>query len=70
MKPGKIFFLLIILAGFFGLLASCQKNDVLNSDPQLKLNFSNDSVIFDTVFTSLGSATRRLMVSTFTEIFK
>ena len=28
----------------------------------MKLTFSNDSVIFDTVFTSLGSATHRLMV--------
>jgi hypothetical protein len=43
-------------------LNSCKKKDVVSSDPALKLSFSNDSVIFDTVFTTLGSATHRLMV--------
>ncbi len=42
-------------------MSSCKK-DILNNDPSLKLTFSADSVIFDTVFTTLGSATRRLMV--------
>lgn len=41
---------------------SCRKPVVVSDDPSLELSFSNDSVIFDTVFTSLGSATRRLMV--------
>lgn len=44
------------------LLSACRKKDVLNNDPSLKLEFSNDSIIFDTVFTSLGSATKRLMI--------
>ncbi len=54
----------LILSAFSMLLvwtSSCKK-DILNDDPSLKLTFSNDSVIFDTVFTSLGSATHRLMV--------
>jgi hypothetical protein len=41
--------------------SACQK-DFINTSPNAKLAFSNDSIIFDTVFTSLGSATHRLMV--------
>lgn len=41
---------------------SCRKDRVIDNNPSLKLSFSNDTVIFDTVFTSLGSATQRLMV--------
>jgi hypothetical protein len=41
---------------------SCRKPVIVNEDPSLKLEFSNDSIIFDTVFTSLGSTTHRLMV--------
>lgn len=41
--------------------SSCKK-DIFDDNPSIKLSFSNDSVIFDTVFTSLGSATHRLMV--------
>jgi hypothetical protein len=41
--------------------SSCRK-EIINTSPDIKLAFSNDSVIFDTVFTSLGSATHRLMV--------
>ncbi len=41
---------------------SCRKPVNVSDDPSIKLTFSNDSIIFDTVFTSLGSTTRRLMV--------
>ncbi|MBN2638030.1 MAG: hypothetical protein JXR65_02955 [Bacteroidales bacterium] len=58
LKP--LLFLSVALLIVF--VASCQKNEIINSDPSLKLNFSNDSVLFDTVFTSLGSATKQLMV--------
>lgn len=54
------------LALFFivGLLtfSACQKKDIINHSSSMKLAFSNDSIIFDTVFTTLGSATRRLMI--------
>ncbi len=55
-------FLLLAFVGLCGLMASCQKNDMWNTDPSLHLGFSNDSIIFDTVFTTLGSATHALMV--------
>ena len=48
---------LFLLAGY-----SCKKNSTINPDSGLKLKFSADTVIFDTVFTSLGSATYELMV--------
>jgi hypothetical protein len=56
------FFLLIILlwcAGMF--LNSCRK-DVFNTDPSFTLSFSRDTVMFDTVFTTQGSAVRRFRV--------
>ncbi len=43
------------------LLSACQKEKI-DTNPNVRLSFSNDSIIFDTVFTSLGSATHRLMV--------
>jgi hypothetical protein len=42
-------------------LPSCRK-DNFSSDPGLKLSFSTDTVLFDTVFTTVGSATRILKV--------
>ncbi len=54
-----LFALLIFIIAF---AFSCQKKDVISDDSSLKLEFSNDSIIFDTVFTSLGSATHRLMI--------
>ncbi len=47
----------------FGMIAfSCRKDDIVSTDPDIKLSFSTDSVVFDTVFTSIGSITKRLMV--------
>ncbi|PLX13253.1 MAG: hypothetical protein C0598_04095, partial [Marinilabiliales bacterium] len=52
----------LLLLSLVGIIYSCQKKDVISDDTSLKLEFSNDSIIFDTVFTSLGSATHRLMI--------
>ncbi len=43
------------------LLAGCQEYRV-STDPTLRLAFSTDTLSFDTVFTGIGSATRRVMV--------
>ena len=40
---------------------SCQKEQI-NTDPDAKLEFSQDTVFFDTVFTSLGSITQSFTV--------
>ena len=41
---------------------SCRKDDKISDNPSFKLEFSADSVIFDTVFTSIGSVTKQLMI--------
>ena len=52
----KIKNLLLFVAILFS-MASCRK-DVFLTDSSVKLNFSEDTLTFDTVFTSIGSATR------------
>ena len=52
---------LFILLIFVGII-SCRKKDKIDSSPGLMLNFSSDTVFFDTVFTSVGSVTKRLLV--------
>lgn len=42
-------------------LLSCQKDNISYS-PSLNISFSSDTVLFDTVFTTIGSATRHLKV--------
>jgi len=42
--------------------SACRKKNITSNDTSFKLLFSNDSIIFDTVFTSIGSATRQLMI--------
>jgi hypothetical protein len=50
---GILFFIIV-----FSLLFSACKKDELLTDPSAKLDFSTDSVLFDTVFTTLGSTTK------------
>ena len=56
----KRFFLLI--AFVLLLFCACRKENAISTDPHHKLVFSVDTVMFDTVFTSLGSSTHQLMV--------
>lgn len=44
------------------LLVGCRKDENISSDSNLSLSFSTDSVQFDTVFTSLGSTTKRFKI--------
>jgi len=41
---------------------SCNKNDITDTNSTHKLSFSNDTVMFDTVFTSVGSSMQTLMI--------
>lgn len=50
--------ILVILAAF----SACRKENSITTDPSCKLVFSTDTVIFDTVFTTLGSSTHLLKV--------
>lgn len=56
-----VMWIVLIIGGICG-FSSCQKPNPISYDPSLHLEFSNDSIIFDTVFTTLGSATQALMV--------
>ena len=40
---------------------SCKKDQIIN-DSSAKLNFSSDTVLFDTVFTTIGSTTKQIRV--------
>jgi hypothetical protein len=53
--PFLLIFSLVVLA------SSCKKDDIL-TDGSAKLEFSLDTVMFDTVFTSLGSTTKQLII--------
>ncbi|MGC8824190.1 MAG: hypothetical protein ACP5PZ_06295 [Bacteroidales bacterium] len=50
----------ILLLAFL-LVQGCKKEEVL-TDVDHDLHFSNDTVMFDTVFTSIGSATKRIKI--------
>lgn len=52
---------LILLVGFL-IISSCRKEDDFLSDSSAKLGFSSDTIIFDTVFVTVGSTTRFLKV--------
>lgn len=42
-------------------LFACQENTI-SDNPTLQLAFSHDTMLFDTVFTAMGSSTRKIMV--------
>jgi len=53
--------LLVIIFLAIVSISSCEK-DTLLTDPNAKLNFSEDTILFDTVFTSIGSVTKNFRV--------
>ncbi len=53
---------LIVLVAFTCLIIACRKTDDFTTDAGAKLAFSSDTLRFDTVFTSIGSATRYFKV--------
>ena len=57
----KIHITLVLILLVFASQA-CKKEQHISDDPNLKLTFSTDTVMFDTVFTSLGSATHQLRI--------
>jgi hypothetical protein len=51
---------LVLLIIFFG--SACRKGERITTDPNAKLNISNKEVLFDTIFTSVGSITKRIKI--------
>jgi len=60
-------YLLLLLAMLTLSFAACNKDEDITFDPNAKLNFSTDSVLFDTVFTSIGSTVRRFKIFNYNE---
>jgi hypothetical protein len=56
----KLFYFLGV--GFIFLFAQCQKDELISDNPDFKLEFSNDTVLFDTIFNGIGSTTRTFKV--------
>ena len=52
---------LLIFSTLICIMYSCKK-EIINNDVDASLNFSNDTVIFDTTFYSVGSSTKTLIV--------
>ncbi len=45
------------------LTSACRKGERITSDPNAKLNIANQEVLFDTIFTSVGSTTKRIKIT-------
>jgi len=55
-------YLLWLFVSVLILFSSCRKKDQIDTDPSMMLEFSTDTVFFDTVFATVGSVTQRLVV--------
>ncbi|MBL0341976.1 MAG: hypothetical protein IPP71_14230 [Bacteroidetes bacterium] len=53
----SFFFFFLLIIG----ISSCKKDEIL-TDSSVKLEFSTDTIMFDTVFSSLGSTTKQLKI--------
>lgn len=60
-------FVFLLLIGLFIVLSSCKKDESLNTSPTVTLEFSSDTLIFDTVFTTIGSVTQQIRVHNTTD---
>jgi hypothetical protein len=59
----KTYFLFIVFASMIITIGfSACKDDVFSTNPKDQLAFSTDTLAFDTVFTTLGSATLKIMI--------
>ena len=54
--------LILCITTLLFIFFSCKKNTDFSSDSSLRLEFSTDTVAFDTVFTEIGSSTHKLMI--------
>jgi hypothetical protein len=61
--PGRLHFPLLLLISLLISTGFVSCNDeIFSSNPKDKLSFSTDSLMFDTVFTTIGSATKKIMI--------
>lgn len=43
-------------------LSNCRKDEHITTDPNARLTFSTDSILFDTIFTTVGSTVKRIKI--------
>ena len=43
-------------------LSNCRKDEHITTDPNARLAFSTDSILFDTIFTTVGSTVKRIKI--------
>ena len=53
---------LILFAALLPAFLSCSKKDMVDDSPDIRLAFSTDTVFFDTVFPTVGSITKSLVL--------
>lgn len=58
----RIILYLASILVFTSIISACDDNDKFSTSSDLRLDFSTDTISFDTVFTTIGSATKRLKV--------
>ena len=61
-KIDYLFGWVFLLSVGFIILNSCRKDNTIDTSPGFRLSFSNDTILFDTVFTTRGSVTKQLHV--------
>lgn len=59
-KTSPLIITLVFLIIALGI--SCKKEDAITTDPSDRLSFSTDSIVFDTVFATVGSITKQLKI--------
>ena len=57
-KTTKFLSFLLLAILFF----ACKPEQLITTDPSAKITFSKDTVLFDTVFTTVGSVTKRFAI--------
>lgn len=55
-------YLVVLLLALLLINTSCQKEENFDTSPDVKLSFSSDTIIFDTVFATVGSITQQIRV--------
>ncbi|HPE33737.1 MAG TPA: hypothetical protein PLI65_02980 [Bacteroidales bacterium] len=62
MLTRQISSILFLLTGLIVIFSACQKDDKFDTSPSVKLEFSSDTIIFDTVFSTIGSVTKQIRI--------
>ncbi|SDE50407.1 hypothetical protein [Pedobacter soli] len=52
-----------LLLLFIFMVSACRKGERITTDPNAKLSISNPEILFDTIFTSVGSVTKRIKIA-------